>query len=312
LPHFVEAYADKVNELLHDYHGRLFYKQEIMEIPGLLTSLIITYDGVRDDIRNIHNNASWEDFLKRMSIVKSDWAIFDRKLMEQLSERPEKLMAGYEGRTLYFIKGGNYPQYWTEERAECDIILLMKASVSSWGEMIYEEVSHLDQIVPVGRAYFREYEHYVRVIFNYLFFAELGEGQPQSRTEPENEGVEIRDIIFANRADSGFWKDLKEKYRVSEVVIDANNTNDVTRDDLRQLYCYLKPALGFWGFIVCRTEASSVLRAFNRTLYQNFSQQRGLLILCDDDLRRMVEIKRRGQNPSNYLQERMSEFIRSI
>lgn len=312
MTHFAEAYAEKVTELLHDYHGQLFYKQEIIEVHGLLTSLIITWDGVRDDIRDIGDNVTWEDFLKRMSTVKPDWANFDRSLMEQLSEQPEKLMGGYKGRTIYFIKGGNNPQCWTVERAEGDAISLMRASVGVWGELIYQEVSNLDKIVPAGRTHFREYEHYVRVIFNYLFFDELGDGQPQSRTEPENEGLEIRDIIFANRANSGFWKDLKEKYRVSEVIVDAKNTNDTTRDDLRQLYCYLKPALGFWGFIVCRTQPSSTLRAFNRTLYQNFSQKRGLLILSDDDLRRMVEIKRRGNNPSDYLQELMSEFVRSI
>jgi hypothetical protein len=119
-------------------------------------------------------------------------------------------------------------------------------------------------------------------------------------------------VIFANKTDVGFWGSLKEKYDVSEVVVDAKNTDSLTRDDLRQLYCYLKRALGFWGFIVCRTSPSETIRAFNRTLYKNFAEQRGLMILCDDDLRKMVEIKGRGNNPSDYLQERMSEFLRSI
>jgi len=47
-------------------------------------------------------------------------------------------------------------------------------------------------------------------------------------------------------------------------------------------------------------------------VFQNFGQSRGLLILNDDDLRRMVQIKMRGQNPATYLQDRMSEFIRSV
>lgn len=137
-------------------------------------------------------------------------------------------------------------------------------------------------------------------------------GQAQSRTQPEDEGVEIRDLIFANNAESGFWNDLKGKYAASEIVVDAKNKDELTRDDLRQLYCYLKPALGLWGFIVCRSEQSPTMNAFNRTLCRNFSQSRGLLILTDDDLRRMVQIKIRGQNPATYLQDRMSEFVRSI
>jgi hypothetical protein len=152
----------------------------------------------------------------------------------------------------------------------------------------------------------------VRVIFNFLFRGELGEGRPQSRTEEEDEGVEIRDLLYSNNANSGFWKDLKDKYSASEIVVDAKNKDKLTRDDLRQLYCYLKPALGFWGFLVCRSEQPAWIRAFNRTLFRNFNQSRGLLILCDDDLRRMVQMKNRGQNPLAYLSERMSEFIRSI
>jgi hypothetical protein len=150
------------------------------------------------------------------------------------------------------------------------------------------------------------------VAFNFLFIGELGEGKAQSRTEPEDEGVEIRDLIFANNAESGFWRDLKTKYGASEIVVDAKNKDEVTRDDLRQLYCYLKPALGSWGFIVCRSEPPTKITAFNRALCRNFSQLRGILILSDDDLRRMVRMKMQGQNASTYLQDRMSEFVRSL
>jgi hypothetical protein len=312
MTHFIEAYADQANRILHQFHGSLFYKQEIVEVPGLLTGLLITYDGIKDDAREIHANLSWEDFLKRMSLSKPDWNSVERKTLEGFRDKPEKCMGGYEGRTIYFIKGGNAPQYWTAAHAEEDVILLLKASVSMWGKLVHDEVTHLREIVPVGKAHFREYEHKVRVIFNFLFLGALGQGQDQSRTEPENEGLEIRDIIFANKADSGFWKSLKDNYKVSEVVVDAKNTDGLTRDDLRQLYCYLKRALGFWGFIVCRTQPPEPIQAFNRTLYKNFSQERGILILCDDDLRKMVEIKLRGNNPSDYLQERMSAFTRSI
>ena len=101
------------------------------------------------------------------------------------------------------------------------------------------------------------------MIWNFLFLGELGEGQVQSRTEPENEGVEIRDIVFANRANLGFWRDLKHKYHASEIIVDAKNTDNLARDDLRQLYCYLKPALGFWGFIVV---APSRRRRYSRLI----------------------------------------------
>ncbi len=189
---------------------------------------------------------------------------------------------------------------------------MLTSTAAGWGKAIQVEVEHLREIIPPGVEHFRGFEHMVRVVFNFLFIGELGEGKPQSRTEPEDEGLEIRDLIFANCARSGFWGDLKTKYSASEIVVDAKNKDDLERDDLRQLYCYLKPALGLWGFIVCRSEPSLSIRAFNRALFRNFNQARGVLILSDSDLRRMVRMRMSGQNPADYLQDRMSEFVRSI
>ncbi len=313
MPHFLDAYADRINDILHDLlGGTLFYKQEIVEVPGLLIALLVTYDGVRDDIREIHDRLSWEDFLQRMSKVKKDWKQFDRGLMEQLATMPQKVMGGWEGRTIYLIKGGSHPDEWSAAHAVQDTTALLMSSWRLWGTIVQKEVEHLRDIVLVGRKRFRDYERMVRVIFNFLFREELGAGREQSRTEPENEGVEIRDLIFTNVAESGFWKDLKDKYSASEVVVDAKNTDELTRDDLRQLYCYLKPALGFWGFIVCRAQQPKWVHAFNRTLFKNFGQARGVLILADDDLRRMVSMANRGQRASDYLRDRMSDFVRSV
>jgi hypothetical protein len=315
MPHFAEEYADAVNAILHQTHGvTRFYKQEIIEIPGLLVSLLITYDGVRDDERLVTESATWNEFLGRMARVKADWATFDRKVMEKLTEYPDKTMLGYEGRTIYFIKPGSDPDQWTREKAAEDAIPLLKGSLAAWGPLIAEEIRTLPERIKPGREHFSQYEHLVRVVFNFLFhfLGPLGEGQAQSRTADEDEGVEIRDIIFANKADAGFWKDKKDKWSASEIVVDAKNKTELSRNDLRQLYCYLKPVLGYFGVIVCRKDPDETIRAFNRTLIKNFRQERVVLILSDDDLRRMVDIALRGGNPSEYLQEQMSELLRSI
>lgn len=311
--HFIEGYSDRLRELLHfNLAPTWFYKQEIFEVPGLLTAILVTYDGVADDHREIHINSSWETFLERMAKVKPDWIHFDRSLIELLREKREKTLSGWEGRTIYFIRGGQNAEQWTTEKAETDIGVALTGAAATLGRLIQWELEHLKEGLPAGPEHFREFEHQVRVTFNFLFRGDLGEGRAQSRTEPENEGLEIRDLVFANVATSGLWKDLKSKYEASEIVVDAKNKELLTRDDLRQLYCYLKPALGFWGFIVTRSEQPEWVHAFNRTLFKNFTQARGLLILCVDDLRRMVTIKNLGRNPSAYLQERMSEFLRSI
>lgn len=312
LGHSLDAYADRAVGILRDYMGDafFFFRQEVIEVQELLTALLITYDGVKDDSREVSDKASPEGFLQRMSKAKKDWAFFDLDLVRKMA--PHQVLGGWEGRTIYFIKPGTCPEQWSGEKATEDVTNLLNASGRTLGRLIQIEAENLRDIVPVGREHFQGYERMVRVMFNFLFRGELGEGRAQVRTEPENEGVEIRDLLFANRADFGFWKDLKTKYSASEIVVDAKNTDAVDRGDLRQLYCYLKPALGYWGFIVCRSPQPESVQAFNRTLYKNFRQERGILVLSDDDLRRMVLVKNGGNSPTAYLQERMSEFLRSV
>lgn len=289
-----------------------FYKHQIYEVPGLCTALLINYDNQEHDEFEVFSDTEWESFLERMSRVKPDWVPFKREIMEGLAKQPHKVMGGWEGRTIYFIKGGSKPEFWTTERAEIDTITLLTASAEFQGTLLYEQAGRIDELVPVGREHYREYEDFVRVTINYLFIGHLGEAKPQVRTEPGNESTEIRDLICQNRANKDFWKDLKEKYSCSEILIDAKNKTKVSREDLRQVYCYLKPAIGLWGFIVCRSKPPEVIQAYNRTLFKNFVQKRGVLILSDNDLRRMIEIRMHGRDPSDYLHDRMSEFIRSI
>lgn len=52
MPHFIDEYADQLNRMLHTVlNPTWFYRQEIVVVPGLVTAIFITYDGVRDDSR---------------------------------------------------------------------------------------------------------------------------------------------------------------------------------------------------------------------------------------------------------------------
>lgn len=311
--HFAFDYAKQTNKILHDVlWSTWFYKMEIFEVPDLVTAILITYDNQKDDEFVTTENATWDMFLQRMSHVKPDWAYFSLDNMKRQAEQPDKTMLGWEGRTIYIIKGGSYPEYWSIENANTDIGLLISGSVKLHGTMVQNEIDNIEKQIPAGHEHCHEYEDFLRSLINYLFAGNLGEAKLQERTEPGNEGTEIRDIICQNRADSGFWNDLKSKYACSEIVFEAKNTIELTRDNLRQIYCYLKPALGFWGFIICRMDQPKKIHDYNRTLYKNFSQRRGVLILSDIDLQRMVKIKINNHDPSDYLRDKMSEFIRSI
>jgi hypothetical protein len=73
--HFIDEYADQLNRILHTVlNPTWFYKQEIVIVPDLVTAVFVTYDGVRDDSREIRE-VSWDDFVKRIRAVDPDWDI---------------------------------------------------------------------------------------------------------------------------------------------------------------------------------------------------------------------------------------------
>lgn len=313
MKHFSTDYVKELNNFLHTYLTSTWnYHIEIMEISDLLTAVLVTYDDQEEDLFEVSTGLCYEEFLARMSLVKSDWAHFKKENFEGLAAKPQKTIGGWEGRTIYFIRGGSNPEYWTTESAIEDGRRLILSSVQTQGTMLLEEVQRIDTLIPRGRKHFRVYEHFVRICINYLFSGELGEAKDQARTEPGNEGTEIRDLIAQNIAEAGFFNDLKTKYSSSEILFDAKNKDEITRGDLRQVYCYLKPAIGLWGFIVCRTDQPDKIHSYNRTLFQNFIQTRGVLIFTDKDIDKMLKMKIRGRNPSEYLHKLMSEFLRSI
>jgi len=311
--HYTKDYVIALNEYLHMYlTSTWFYRHQVYEVPGILTALLITYDDIDEDIFELYDDTNWEKFLERMSKVKSDWSSISKETMEALAEQPHKTMAGWEGRTIYFIRGGNNPEYWASDKAFEDAKKVLLSSFQIHGPLILDEAENIDGLIPRGKKSYLDYENFVRVCINYIFSGQLAETKAQSRTEPGNEGVEIRDLLAHNIADAGFFHDLKNKYSCSEILFDSKNKDEISRNDLRQIYCYLKPAIGLWGFIVCRTEQPKKINLYNRTLFQNFTQNRGVLILNDSDLRKMIKMRLRGHDPSEHMQKLMSSFLRSL
>jgi len=191
MAHFIDTYADRLIDVLHTFAGPRFFKQEILEVSGLLTAILITYDEVLDDVRGARQ-VSWDEFLDGMSSVKADWKHFDKAMMESLAQKPDKSIGGWEGRTIYFIRGGQNADQWSVDAAEEDALKLLAASHVLLPNLVQMEVQELRERIPVGRERFREYEDHVRIVFQFLFRKQLEDGKGQSRTAPENEGVEIR------------------------------------------------------------------------------------------------------------------------
>ena len=211
MTHFTDDYRKRVNTIFHNVLNPVwFYSYEVFVVPGVLTGLFVSYDGISDDVTQIHDDCSWNEFLKRVTAIDPDWDCTPEFMKEVAATRPEFVMGGWLRRTPHIIKAGQHREQWSEESAIKDATALIMSTAKGTPVVIQNEIEHLREIVPPGPKYFKAFEHIVRVVFNFLFVGELGEGKAQSRTLSEEEGIEIRDLIFANKAEYGFWSDLKQ------------------------------------------------------------------------------------------------------
>lgn len=309
IEHFALQYAQRANEILHRLSPRWHYEYQIYEVPGIITALFITPTDRRNDEFEVFTNVASSEFAERMDGVMPGWGQF-------VLEDPPNMRAGQGNQqTFYIIKAGNSPSYWTPENAQEIVTMLSEWNHLMPDFMLYK-ATHVREIIPPGTEQWAKYEDYVAGVVSFLFAGLLDNFVLQKRTETQydsaDRGVEIRDLLCQNRADSGFWGELKGKYECSEVLFEAKNKETLDRDDLRQTYCYLKPSIGFWGFIVCRSEQPDKIVAYNRTLFSNFVQRRGVMILTDEDLSQMVELKLQEHDPASFLWDLYSEFIRSV
>jgi hypothetical protein len=154
-----------------------------------------------------------------------------------------------------------------------------------------------------GKASWNTFQDLVGEIFCYLFVPPLGKPEPQSRAE---DGLEIRDFVFPNRADSGFWALIRSEYKGMYAVVEAKNKDDLEKNDVLQLEDYLQAKqLGLFGIIVSRklSEPASDQR---RKAYSSSSKM--IVLLDDNDVCQMLLKKGRGEKPEEVLFDRIDSY----
>jgi hypothetical protein len=60
--------------------------------------------------------------------------------MEEFLQYPEMVMGGWEGRTIYIIKGESHADQWAPEKAKTDAAVLLMSATLGLGDMIQTEV----------------------------------------------------------------------------------------------------------------------------------------------------------------------------
>lgn len=144
----------------------------------------------------------------------------------------------------------------------------------------------------------KEYEAVVREVLEFLFVPPLGRIQEQLRREDNHE---IIDLSMSNNAAVFFWDRVLNEFDAKSIVIEIKNKDQVNKDEVNQLRIYLsRPSRGRFGLLISRLPPSPSALRSRRDAYSD--EEKLILFLSNADLRQMIEMRRRGGDPTAFLQ----------
>lgn len=157
---------------------------------------------------------------------------------------------------------------------------------------------------PLGREYWLQYQRWCSDLLAYLFCPPLEAPLTESANATR---INRRDIILPNYAQDGIWAFLRFHYRADHIVVDAKNTQSVTKNHVLQLGNYLSyHGAGLLGFILSRREpdfAAKITRQEQWVLHNKM-----IIFLNDDDARTMIASKESGEDPAVVVRQRIEDF----
>ncbi len=107
-------------------------------------------------------------------------------------------------------------------------------------------------------------------------------------------GTGIIDTLFLNSADKGFFHNIKSsQYDCTHPIVEVKNIEgDPENNEINQLYSRFSPQRGNFGLLICRKidDPESVLERCASKAHTG-----AMLVLCDDDIRRLMEYRRDGE-----------------
>jgi hypothetical protein len=186
-------------------------------------------------------------------------------------------------------------------------LLLAVAGLSSPGSTPSPEGRLLDDLrsLPPGRDSWVAYQKLITKICERLFCPPLS---PPIVERSDDLGVNRRDIILPNYAESGFWAFVRARYWADFVVVDAKNHKDpIDKLEALKVLNYLKPyGAGMLGVVICRAGADDSCLA---TIREHWAHQNKLLVvLADEHVERMLRLKEAGGLPEDVIRRWIEEF----
>lgn len=168
---------------------------------------------------------------------------------------------------------------------------------------LYEDL----QTIPAGIDHASEWEDAIGKVLRLCFFRWLTNVQPQERN---GKNTVRRDWIASNRAQSGFWAIIRERYNAVQVIWECKNTEKLQAKDFHQAQYYINDRAG--RFVVVAFQGSETKHYWKHQ--ERIAQQTDgfVLVLTNKDLQVFVRQAINGKVSENHIQTVYDNTVRSI
>ncbi|WP_157063877.1 HNH endonuclease [Methylobacterium tarhaniae] len=159
-----------------------------------------------------------------------------------------------------------------------------------------------------GKKMWSIYQDLIGRILEHCFCPPLN---PPLGESPDVSGVNQRDFVLANFAETGFWTSIRTRYAADYIVADAKNyVGHVKKKEVLQIANYLKHyGTGLFGMILCRTGGDASATQTVREQWAHY--QKMILILDDTHIVAMLNASVRG-DAASVLAKEIQEFRLSM
>jgi hypothetical protein len=161
---------------------------------------------------------------------------------------------------------------------------------------------------PAGTSGWKAFEDAALDALCHLFVPPLIRPVVQARTLS---GIDRRDAVFPNRiTDTGCaWGLLRHDHDARLIPVEFKNYDRerIGKEEVDQVCGYLKSTMGRLAIICCnkRPDRSAYVRRNSI-----FSERRTIvLFVTTEDLIEMMDIKDRGDDPSDFIVDRVEQFL---
>ncbi|HHQ4684964.1 TPA: restriction endonuclease [Aeromonas veronii] len=297
----VEVKYYRENTPINLYQRAIILLQSKIKIFGFNSGILVT-SGVMPEILTQEIKDSEIIVIDQFDLIElaADSVILSEKLASFLSDR-RAISEGRFNRTnkAEIISKIRIKNATTTNKPS--FILKKKPPVKNY-------CKDLKAIKP-GHAEYVQHERKCVEILKYIFNHELTGWSTQ---QSSSNGLNRFDLVARVKAESGFWsflsKELGSRYIIFEF---KNHTDEIEQGEVLTTEKYLyKTSLRTVAFIISRKGASQNAIRFIEGAMREHGKL--IMVLEDNDLCKMLEMKEQADEPSEYLFEKVDAFLMSL